>query len=139
MKRLPQLVLYRLAQFLVVGDGAADVVVIEEVVVTGIRDQISEVGLKNAGLCLPFIGTLFLFIVTANLCTILPGYEAPTYIAWSLSNRSANRQSLCMKFHRIRCTTSKSSWHPSESLSTLIPCLKLPIQSLPELSSNNAL
>jgi F-type H+-transporting ATPase subunit a len=49
-----------------------------EVIVTGIRDQIAEVGLKDAGRYLPFIGTLFLFIATANLATILPGYEAPT-------------------------------------------------------------
>jgi F-type H+-transporting ATPase subunit a len=27
---------------------------------------------------LAFIGTLFVFIATANLCTILPGYEPPT-------------------------------------------------------------
>lgn len=49
-----------------------------EVIVLGIRDQISEVGLSQASRYLPFIGTLFLFIATANLATILPGYEAPT-------------------------------------------------------------
>lgn len=49
-----------------------------EIVVIGIRDQITEIGLKKADHYLPFIGTLFLFIATANLCTILPGYEAPT-------------------------------------------------------------
>ena len=49
-----------------------------ESIVLGIRDQISEVGLKNARHYLPFIGTLFLFIAAANVFTILPGYEAPT-------------------------------------------------------------
>jgi F-type H+-transporting ATPase subunit a len=49
-----------------------------EVIVTGIRDQIAEVGLAKASHYLPFIGTLFLFIAVANVCTILPGYEAPT-------------------------------------------------------------
>ncbi len=49
-----------------------------EVIVLGIRDQIADVGLAHAGRYLPFIGTLFLFIATANLATILPGYEAPT-------------------------------------------------------------
>ncbi len=49
-----------------------------EVLVTGIRDQICEVGLTGANRYLPFIGSLFLFIGVANLCTILPGYEAPT-------------------------------------------------------------
>lgn len=49
-----------------------------EVIVTGIRDQIAEVGLAKADHYLPFIGTLFLFIATANVCTILPFYEAPT-------------------------------------------------------------
>lgn len=49
-----------------------------EVIVTGIRDQIAEVGLTDAARYLPFVGSLFLFIATANLCAILPGYEAPT-------------------------------------------------------------
>lgn len=49
-----------------------------EVVVTTIRNQIGEVGAADPARYLPFIGTLFLFIATANLLTILPGYQPPT-------------------------------------------------------------
>jgi F-type H+-transporting ATPase subunit a len=49
-----------------------------EILVTGIDAQIKEVGLKVPQHYLPFVGTLFIFIATANLCTIVPGYEPPT-------------------------------------------------------------
>jgi F-type H+-transporting ATPase subunit a len=49
-----------------------------EIVVLGIRDQIGEVGLRRPQRYLPFLGTLFLFIATANLLTIFPVYEPPT-------------------------------------------------------------
>ncbi|MDX1607018.1 MAG: F0F1 ATP synthase subunit A [Candidatus Competibacterales bacterium] len=49
-----------------------------EVIVGGIRDQIRAVSREQAEACLPFVGTLFLFIATANLLTVVPGYEAPT-------------------------------------------------------------
>ena len=49
-----------------------------EVVITGICDQIEDIGLKESRHYLPFIGTLLLFIGVANLCIIFPGYEAPT-------------------------------------------------------------
>ncbi len=49
-----------------------------EILVTGIDEQIKEVGLSVPGPYVAFIGTLFVFIATANLLTILPGYEAPT-------------------------------------------------------------
>ncbi len=49
-----------------------------EMVVTGINSQIEEVGLKNPAKYIGFIGTLFLFIVTANILIILPWYEPPT-------------------------------------------------------------
>ncbi|MEP6834375.1 MAG: F0F1 ATP synthase subunit A [Gemmatimonas sp.] len=49
-----------------------------EIVVVGITKQISEVGLANPGKYLGFLGTLFLFLATAALCTIIPGYEPPT-------------------------------------------------------------
>jgi F-type H+-transporting ATPase subunit a len=49
-----------------------------EILVTGIRHQIEDVGLRQPDRYLPFLGTLFLFIATANLCTILPAYEPPT-------------------------------------------------------------
>lgn len=49
-----------------------------EIIVLGIRDQIREVGLRDAEKYIGFIGTIFLFIATANLCAILPGCEPPT-------------------------------------------------------------
>jgi F-type H+-transporting ATPase subunit a len=49
-----------------------------EVVVTGIRDQIAEIGAERPGRYLPFIGTLFLFIAVSNLLTVVPGYLPPT-------------------------------------------------------------
>jgi F-type H+-transporting ATPase subunit a len=49
-----------------------------EILVTGIDEQIKEVGLAVPGRYMPFIGTLFIFIATANLLTIVPGYEPPT-------------------------------------------------------------
>ncbi|HNP26261.1 MAG TPA: F0F1 ATP synthase subunit A [Nitrosomonas sp.] len=49
-----------------------------EVLVSGIRDQIREVGHQKPENYLPFIGTLFLFIAMANLLNVIPGYMAPT-------------------------------------------------------------
>jgi F-type H+-transporting ATPase subunit a len=49
-----------------------------EIVITGIERQIEEVGLAHPEKYLPFLGTLFLFVATAALFTILPGYEPPT-------------------------------------------------------------
>jgi F-type H+-transporting ATPase subunit a len=49
-----------------------------EILVAGTAAQIEEVGLKSPLRYVPFLGTLFLFIATANLFTILPGYEPPT-------------------------------------------------------------
>jgi F-type H+-transporting ATPase subunit a len=49
-----------------------------EMLVTGMKDQIKEVGLDRPEKYIGFIGTLFLFIAMASLCSILPGYEPPT-------------------------------------------------------------
>jgi len=49
-----------------------------EIIVLGIMKQIEEVGLANPKKYLAFLGTLFLFIAMASLCTIIPGYETPT-------------------------------------------------------------
>ena len=49
-----------------------------EIIVVGIRDQIGEVGLDRPDDYVGFIGTLFLFLATANLLTIVPFYEPPT-------------------------------------------------------------
>ena len=49
-----------------------------EIVVTGIEQQIEEVGLSQPQKYLGFLGTLFLFIALASLCTVIPGFEPPT-------------------------------------------------------------
>jgi len=49
-----------------------------EIVVTGIERQIEEVGLRHPEKYLGFLGTLFLFVAAASLCTVIPGYEPPT-------------------------------------------------------------
>ncbi len=49
-----------------------------EIVVTGIEKQIEEVGLSQPRKFLAFIGTIFLFVAVAALCTVIPGYQAPT-------------------------------------------------------------
>ena len=49
-----------------------------EIVVTGIEKQIEDVGLRHPENYIGFLGTLFLFIALASLCTIIPGFEPPT-------------------------------------------------------------
>ena len=49
-----------------------------EIVVTGIEEQIKEVGLRDPAKYIGFLGTLFLFVATASLCTVIPGYQPPT-------------------------------------------------------------
>jgi len=49
-----------------------------EIVVTAIVKQIEEVGMSHPQKYLSFLGTIFLFVATASLCTIIPGYEPPT-------------------------------------------------------------
>jgi F-type H+-transporting ATPase subunit a len=49
-----------------------------EIVVTGIEKQIKEVGLPHPEKYIGFLGTLFLFVALAALCTVIPGYEPPT-------------------------------------------------------------
>jgi F-type H+-transporting ATPase subunit a len=47
-------------------------------IVTGINQQIKEVGLNKPEEYIGFIGTLFLFIGVSNICIIFPGYTPPT-------------------------------------------------------------
>jgi F-type H+-transporting ATPase subunit a len=49
-----------------------------EIIVTASEQQIEAVGLSRPRKYLPFLGTLFLFLGTAALCTIIPGYQPPT-------------------------------------------------------------
>ena len=49
-----------------------------EIIVTAIEKQIGEVGLPHPEKYIGFLGTLFLFVALAAVCTIIPGYEPPT-------------------------------------------------------------
>jgi len=64
-----------------------------EIIVVNIRRQVEEVGLSHPEKYMGFLGTLFLFIILSNLCTIFPGYEPPT---GSLSTTAA--LALCVFF-----------------------------------------
>ena len=49
-----------------------------EIVVTAIAQQIDDIGLRPPERYVGFLGTLFLFVAAASLCTVIPGYEPPT-------------------------------------------------------------
>lgn len=49
-----------------------------EMIVTGINEQIKEVGLNKPEEYIGFIGTLFLFIGFSNICIVFPSYTPPT-------------------------------------------------------------
>ncbi len=49
-----------------------------EMVVGTIKGQIREISQQEPAPYLPFIGTLFLFIVVSNLLSVVPGFYSPT-------------------------------------------------------------
>jgi F-type H+-transporting ATPase subunit a len=49
-----------------------------EIAVEGIYNQIRDITQQDPEPYLSFVGTLFLFIVTANVLAVVPGYQAPT-------------------------------------------------------------
>lgn len=49
-----------------------------ELIVLTILRQIADVGLDRPRRYLGFLGTLFLFVAAASVCTVLPGFEPPT-------------------------------------------------------------
>jgi len=49
-----------------------------EVLVAGMEQHIGDMGLKPPRDFLPFLGTLFIFVLCANLLSVIPGYRAPT-------------------------------------------------------------
>src|SRR5690606_18127193 len=57
-----------------------------EILLGGIRGQIREVAGPGSDRYLPFIGTLFLFVATSNVLSVVPGFHPPT---GSLSTTSA--------------------------------------------------
>ncbi|WP_414733722.1 F0F1 ATP synthase subunit A [Acetobacterium carbinolicum] len=49
-----------------------------EAAIETIRKQIREVSRQDPGRFLPFIATLFIFILAANILSVVPGFIAPT-------------------------------------------------------------
>lgn len=49
-----------------------------EALVVFVLDQIRDVTQQDPGPYLPFVGTLFLFIVTSNVMGVVPGFQSPT-------------------------------------------------------------
>lgn len=49
-----------------------------EALVETIRSQIKQISQQDPGKYLPFIGTLFIFILTSNILSIVPGFRPPT-------------------------------------------------------------
>ena len=49
-----------------------------EIIVTAIEKQIEEVGLREPRKYIGFLGSLFLLVASASLCTVIPGFEPPT-------------------------------------------------------------
>lgn len=61
-----------------VGPRVGNLQIALEIIVESICQQIRQVTGEPCEAYLPFVGTLFLFILTANLLAPVPGYEAPT-------------------------------------------------------------
>ena len=105
-----------------------------EIVVTGIERQIGEVGLRQPRRYLPLVGTLFLFVATAALLTIVPGYDPPTA---SLSTTAA--LALCVfvavPFYGVRA----QGWRGYLRTYVEPTVLMLPFNLISELSRTLAL
>lgn len=49
-----------------------------EVILGGVMQQIEEISQQDARPYLPFVGSLFLFILTSNVLAVVPGFQPPT-------------------------------------------------------------
>ncbi len=49
-----------------------------EILVSNVREQIHQTSGQDPDIYLPFIGTLFVFIATSNILSIVPYFEPPT-------------------------------------------------------------
>ena len=105
-----------------------------EIVVTGIAKQIEEVGLRQPQKYLGFLGTLFLFVAAASLCTVIPGYEPPT------GSLSTTRRSRCACSWPCRSSASRSRGWAATSSPTCEPTfIMLPFNIISEVSRTLAL
>ncbi len=105
-----------------------------EIIVIGIKGQIQEVGLHQPEEYIGFLGTLFVFIATSNLCMIFPGYQPPT---GSLSTTAA--LAICV-FAAVPLFGIKKSGFGGYLKSYLKPTfIMLPFNIISELSRTLAL
>jgi F-type H+-transporting ATPase subunit a len=49
-----------------------------EILITGIEKQIRDVGVSEPKKYIGFLGTLFVFVGAASICTVIPGFDPPT-------------------------------------------------------------
>jgi F-type H+-transporting ATPase subunit a len=105
-----------------------------EILVGGIVKQIAEVGLAAPRRYIGFLGTLFLFIATANLFTIVPGYEPPT---GSLSTTTA--LALCVFIAVPLFGISQRGWRGYLKSYLQPTAIMLPFNIISELSRTLAL
>jgi len=105
-----------------------------EILVTGIDKQIEAVGLRKPRHYIAFLGTLFLFIATANLFTIIPGYEPPTA---SLSTTAA--LALCVFVAVPLFGIAQRGWRGYLQLYLEPTVIMLPFNIVSELSRTLAL
>jgi len=63
---------------LVTKPGASRLQMLLETIVSVLQSQIKEITQRSSDRLLPFVGTLFLFIATANLLGVAPGFRSPT-------------------------------------------------------------
>jgi F-type H+-transporting ATPase subunit a len=105
-----------------------------EIIVTTISGQIRDIGLTESRHYLSFLGTLFLFVASAALLTVVPGYEPPT---GSLSTTAA--LALCVFFAVPLFGIQKRGLH-SYLASYMEPSvIMLPFNLISELSRTLAL
>jgi F-type H+-transporting ATPase subunit a len=105
-----------------------------ELVVTAIEQQIEEVGLSHPEKYVAFLGTLFLFVATASLCTVIPGYKPPT---GSLSTTAA--LSLCVFVGVPLFGVRDQGWVGYLKTYTKPTLIMLPFNIISELSRTLAL
>jgi F-type H+-transporting ATPase subunit a len=105
-----------------------------EIVVTSIQSQLKDVGLHDPRKYVGFVGTLFLFVAVASLCTVIPGFDTPT---GSLSTTAA--LALCVFFAvPLFGIASQGVWGYMKSYVRPTP-LMLPFNIISELSRTLAL
>lgn len=105
-----------------------------EMLVIAIRQQMQEVGIDQPDKYLGFIGTLFIFLATVNLLTVLPFYDPPT---GSLSTTTA--LALCV-FVSVPLSGIRSKGLGNYLKSYLQPTfIMLPFNILSELTRTLAL